>query len=45
MCGEFFVVVSLQCGEFLQNMVNLSNVVNKIETYQSVVIRNGTALA
>ena len=41
---NFVVVVSLQYGEFLQNVVNLSGVVNKIETHQSVVIRNGTVL-
>ena len=37
-----FVVVSFQCGEFLQSVVNLPAVVNKIETHQSAVIRNGT---
>ena len=41
--GEFVVVVSLG-GEFLQNVVNLSDVVNKIETHQNAVIRNGTVL-
>ena len=39
-----FVVVSFQCGEFLQSVVNLSGVVNIIETHQSAVIRNGTVL-
>ena len=38
--GEF-----CSCGEFLQDMVNLSGVVNKIETHQSAVIRNGTVLS
>ena len=28
---NFVVVVSFECGEFLQNLVNLSSMVNKIE--------------
>ena len=37
-------MVGFQCGEFLQNVVNLSGVVDKIETHQSTVIRNDTVL-
>ena len=41
---NFVVVVSFQCGEFIQNVVNLFGVVNIIETHQTTVIRNGTVL-
>ena len=41
---NFVDVVSFKCGEFLQNVVNLSGVVNKIETHQTSVIPNGTVL-
>ena len=41
---NFIFVVSLQCGEFAQSVVNFSSVVNKIETHQTSVIRNGTVL-
>ena len=40
--GEFiFGVVSFQCGEFLQNVMNLVGMVNKIKIHQSAVTRNG----
>ena len=41
---NFVILVSFQYGEFLQNVVNFSGVVNKKETHQSTVIRNGTVL-
>ena len=41
---NFGAMMNFQYGEFLQNVVNLADVVNKIETHQSAVIRNGTVL-
>ena len=41
---NFVDMVSFKCGEFLQNVVNFSGVVNKIQIHQSTVIRNGTVL-
>ena len=38
------VGTSFYCGEFLQNVVNLLGVVNKIQTHQSDFIRNATVL-
>ena len=41
---NLLAVVSFQCGEFLQNVVNLSGVVNKAEIHQTAVIQNSTVL-